>query len=63
VQTDEFIAAYSALASMGLLTAKHLNLPVQQYDPAAYYKLVKDAPTKSAQGEKLNRVLRALGKN
>ncbi|MGB7319593.1 MAG: TolC family outer membrane protein [Planktotalea sp.] len=62
VQTDEFIAAYAALASMGLLTAKHLNLPVQQYDPAAYYNLVKDAPARSVQGEKLNRVLRALGK-
>lgn len=63
VQTDEFIAAYSALAAMGLLTAKHLNLPVQQYDPAAYYNLVKDAPARSIQGEKLNRVLRSLGKN
>ena len=62
VQTDEFIAAYSALAAMGLLTAKHLNLPVQQYDPAAYYNLVKDGPAKSVQGEKLNRVLRSLGK-
>lgn len=63
VQTDEFIAAYTALSAMGLLTAKHLNLPVQQYDPAAYYNLVKDAPAISTQGEKLNRVLRALGKN
>lgn len=63
VQTDEFIAAYSALAAMGLLTAKHLNLPVQQYDPAAYYNLVKDAPARSVQGEKLNRVLRSIGKN
>lgn len=63
VQTDEFIAAYSALASMGLLTAKHLNLPVQQYDPAAYYKLVKDAPARSVRGDKLDRVLRSLGKN
>lgn len=62
-QTDEFIAAYRALASMGLLTAKHLNLPVQHYDPAAYYNLVKDAPARSVQGEKLNRVLRSLGKN
>jgi len=63
VQTDEFIAAYSALASMGLLTAKHLNLPVQQYDPTAYYRLVEDAPARSVQGDKLNKVLRALGKN
>lgn len=62
-QTDQFIAAFSALSAMGLLTAKHLNLPVQQYDPVAYYNLVKDAPARSIQGEKLNRVLKALGKN
>mgnify|MGYP000088400403 CR=1 FL=1 len=62
VQTDEFIAAYSALAAMGLLTAKHLNLPVQQYDPTAYYNLVKDAPARSKQGDKLDRVMRSLGK-
>ncbi len=63
VQTNEFIAAYSALAAMGLLTAEHLNLPVQQYDPTAYYKLVKDAPARSVQGDKLDRVLRSLNKN
>lgn len=63
VQTDQFIAAYQALAAMGLLTARHLNLPVQHYDPAAYYNLVKDAPTRSQQGDKLDRVLRALGKD
>lgn len=63
VQTDEYIAAYQALSAMGLLTAKHLNLPVQQYDPAAYYNLVKDAPVRSKQGDQLDRVLRALGKN
>ncbi|MEP5153834.1 TolC family protein, partial [Planktotalea sp.] len=63
VQTDQFVAAYTALATMGLLTAKHLNLPVQQYDPAAYYNLVKDAPARSVQGAKLDRVLKSLGKN
>ena len=61
-QTDEFIAAYNALSAMGLLTAKRLGLPVQHYDPAAYYNLVKSAPIKSRQGEKLDKVLRALGK-
>ena len=46
---------------MGLLTARHLRLPVQQYDPAAYYNLVKDGPAKlSKQGKQLDRVLRAL---
>lgn len=61
-QADEVIASYAVLASMGLLTAEHLRLPVQQYDPAAYYNLVKDAPTvTSEQGQALDRVLRAIG--
>ncbi|WP_135501386.1 TolC family outer membrane protein [Roseovarius aestuariivivens] len=62
--TDVLIAAYRVLASIGQLTAKDLNLNVQTYDPAAYYNLVKDAPVPiSPQGEKLDRVLRALGKD
>ena len=60
-QADQYIAAYSVLESMGLLTAQRLNLPVQIYDPAAYYNLVKDGPAKqSKQGKQLDRVLRAL---
>lgn len=63
-QADEVIASYSLLAAMGLLTAEHLRLPVQQYDPSAYYNLVKDAPTvTSEQGQALDRVLRAIGDN
>jgi len=62
-QSDEVIASYALLAAMGLLTADHLNLPVQQYDPSAYYNLVKDAPTVlSRQGAALDRVLEAIGK-
>lgn len=62
-QSDEVIASYSVLAAMGLLTADHLELPVQQYDPSAYYNLVKDAPTRlSAEGAALDRVLEALGR-
>ncbi len=62
-QADEVVASYSLLSAMGLLTADHLNLPVQQYDPAAYYNLVKDAPSAlSEQGQALDRVLQAIGK-
>ncbi|MEJ8561586.1 TolC family outer membrane protein [Yoonia sp. GPGPB17] len=62
-QSSEVIASYSLLAAMGLLTADHLNLPVQQYDPAEYYNLVKDAPSVlSSQGAALDRVLEAIGK-
>ncbi|MEM6578300.1 MAG: TolC family outer membrane protein [Pseudomonadota bacterium] len=58
------IASYAVLSSIGQLTARDLNLPVQIYDPAAYYNLVKDAPVPiSPQGQQLDRVLDALGKS
>lgn len=61
-QADEVIASYQVLGAMGLLTAQHLNLGVQSYDPAAYYNLVRDAPaTISQQGQALDRVLRSIG--
>jgi len=59
---DAVVASYQVLAAMGLLTADHLNLDVQTYDPAAYYNLVSDAPvTYSDQGRALDRVLQAIG--
>ncbi|WP_441351547.1 TolC family outer membrane protein [Sulfitobacter sp. KE42] len=59
-----YVAAYNILLSTGRLTAKDLRLPVQIYDPAEYYNLVKDSPAKrSKQGKKLDRVLRALQKD
>jgi len=60
-RSDQYIAAYQVLESMGMLTAQRLGLPVQIYDPAAYYNLVKNRPTnRSKQGQQLDRVLRAL---
>ena len=63
-QTEQYIAAYTILSSTGSLTAKKLGLNVQQYDPEAYYKLVKDGVAKkSKQGAQLDKVLRALQKD
>jgi len=60
---DRIRAGYQLLASMGLLTAERLNLNVPRYDPAAYFNLVKTAPTNmSRQGRQLDRVLKSLGK-
>ncbi len=60
-QADQYIAAYNILSATGLLTAKKLGLNVQQYDPEAYYELVKDGVAKkSKQGAQLDKVLRAL---
>lgn len=63
-QSQVYVATYSVLSSIGQLTARDLKLPVQIYDPAEYYNLVKDSPTRtSKQGQKLDRVLRALQKD
>lgn len=60
---QQYVAVYSLLGSMGLLTADHLKLGILTYDPAAYYNIVKRAPTLSAQGARLDKVLRSLGKD
>ncbi len=60
--TDQYVATYSLLSAMGLLTAQHLRLGIQTYDPTAYYKAVSHAPADSTRGKRLDRVLKALGK-
>lgn len=57
-----YIAYYQVLESMGLLTVQHLNLGIPTYDPAAYYNAVKTAPVRSVQGDKLDRVLKSIGR-
>ncbi|WP_420568250.1 TolC family outer membrane protein [Thalassovita sp.] len=62
-RNSEYVAAYSLLENMGLLTAQHLNLKVQRYDESAYYNQVKNAPAGlSKQGRQLERVLQGIGK-
>lgn len=56
------LAHYQLLAAMGLLTVEHLQLGIPTYDPSAYYNAVRDAPYTSTQGQNLDRVLRAIGK-
>lgn len=62
---DREAGIYSLLNAMGLMTVENLKLNVPVYDPAAYYNAVKSAPSSmvSPEGEKLNRVLEALGRN
>ncbi|MFT6677007.1 MAG: outer membrane protein [Sulfitobacter sp.] len=63
-RSNLYVAAYTMLSSTGQLTVKDLKLPVQTYDPAAYYNLVKDSPAKlTKQGRALDRVLKSLQKN
>ncbi len=63
-EVDRYVAVYEVLDAIGLLTADHLGLGVPTYDPAAYYNAVKDAPGTlvSPEGKRLDRVMKALGK-
>ena len=59
----QYVAVYSLLSAMGLMTVDHLNLGIQTYDPAGYYNAVKSSPARLSQrGQQLDRVLRKLGK-
>jgi outer membrane protein len=50
---------------MGLLTVEHLNLGIPTYDPTAYYNAVRNAPLGniSPQGQQLDNLLRAIGRD
>lgn len=41
-QRDEMVAIFELKAAMGRLTAQHLNLPVDFYDPRDHYQEVRD---------------------
>ena len=58
-----YSGTYSLLASLGMLTVDHLGLSVPTYDVSTYYDAVKNAPiSESAQGKRLDKLLRSLGK-
>lgn len=58
----QVVAVYSVLSSMGLLTVEHLQLGVPVYDPETYYNAVRNAPSTSTQGQRLDRILESIGK-
>ncbi|MES2914700.1 MAG: TolC family outer membrane protein [Pseudomonadota bacterium] len=60
-EAQRYVAVYQVLATMGLLTAEHLKLGIVTYDPEAYYGAVEKAPSHSAQGKKLDRILEKIG--
>ena len=57
-----YISQYQLLSAMGQLTAEKLKLGIPTFDPEAYLNAVKNAPAHSAQGAKLDRILKTLGK-
>ncbi len=62
-ERTEYVAVYALLSTMGLLTADHLGLDVPRYDPSANFLAVGDAPAVSPLGDRLDRVLRAQGRD
>jgi len=59
---DEYVATYSVLSAMGLLTVRHLKLGIKPYDPAVNYKKVSNAPLLSKRGKLLDRIFKRAGK-
>jgi outer membrane protein len=60
-QALRYVGVYQVLATMGLLTVDHLQLGIATYDPEAYFNAVKNAPSHSVQGKKLDRILEKIG--
>ena len=60
-QALRYLGVYQVLSTMGLLTVDHLQLGIATYDPEAYFNAVKNAPSHSVQGKKLDRILEKIG--
>jgi len=59
---DEYVAVYSLLSSMGLLTVHHLKLGIKTYDVAKNYNRVSTAPGPSNRSKLLDKILVRAGK-
>lgn len=60
-EAQRYVGVYQVLSAMGLLTVDHLQLGIATYDPQAYFDSVERAPSHSAQGKKLDRILEKIG--
>ncbi|MEO1423987.1 MAG: TolC family outer membrane protein [Pseudomonadota bacterium] len=56
-ERDQYVAAYSLLQAMGLLTVDHLGLDVDSYDPEANFNAVQGGPYDAKRNETINRIL------
>ncbi len=53
---DEYVAAYSLLSAMGLLSVEYLGLGIPTYDPDINYQQVQNAPISTVRGRTLDRI-------
>lgn len=60
-EATRYISVYALLSSMGLLTVDHLKLGIPTYDPEGYFNAVRNAPPMSAQGKRLERIMKSTG--
>jgi outer membrane protein len=61
-QRDAYVAAYTVLSEMGLLSVKHLRLGIEPYDPDVYYNSVNGASKfGAARGQLLDKLLKRSG--
>lgn len=62
-QHDRDIAVYTMLSNLGMLTAEHLGLDVEAYDPDENLESVKTAPVAGERKILLDKVLKRSGRN
>ncbi len=60
-EANRYKEVFNVLRATGLLTVEHLQLGIPTYDPSAYFNAVRNAPSHSAQGKKLDRILEKIG--
>ncbi|NOX74733.1 MAG: TolC family outer membrane protein [Alphaproteobacteria bacterium] len=59
---DQYVAIYSLLSSMGLLTVNHLKLGIKTYDPNINFNKVATAPGPTDRGKLLEKIFTRAGK-
>jgi outer membrane protein len=61
---NEYLAGFDVLSASGLLTVKHLNLPVARYNPEEYYKSIINNQEKGSESFKaIKNLLQELSKD
>lgn len=59
---NEYVAVYSLLSAMGLLTVEHLGLGLKTYNPKTNYNKVSTAPGPTDRGKMLDKIFKRAGK-